>query len=416
MAASGQSESLAPAAQQRGLVPVPLLVAGPGSPGVLLPIPRVAPAEVKNWWSGRVPFIFHRDGIPTLKRWEEELTGAAPPAFLGWAPSGPGRTPYDAAPLIEWLRSRCLRDKPLTFNAMWKEKHGGRLYPYHLRRYTGQLTISRYAYNEAGKRGPKLLLSAIRRDARTFLTLPDPWEQLVGDFTSCHGHIAFGLSGDVQLAADLAAGLHQVTGDWLLTAAVDPPLRRAVGKAVNNAMLFGMESGGFHRLINKFFPGQVTMDWATRAWQTWWARYPTLSAFRDQVRSVVLYAQSNRRRITITAPSGRPSRFSPGEVLGQIAKGSKKAAPGISGAWRTVFSAVFRAVEGDLLDQTLRHLHSIREHHGIKLALPLYDGVVIAAPKDGVERASKALMVCAQAACNDLGLPALSMTVKPAGR
>jgi hypothetical protein len=379
---------------------------------VLLPIPPVDKCDVALWWADRVPCVYTPAGVPVLDRWEAELVGAAPPSFPDWTPRGPGRSEYEAAPLITWLRSRAHSAKPITFNALWKEKQGGRCYPYYLRGYEGQLTISAHSYAAEGKKGPKLLLSAIRRDARPYLCVVSPWVQVEGDFSSCHGYIAFGLSGDDQLKADLAAGFHQVTGDWMLTGDAEAPFRRRIGKAVNNAMLFGMESAGLLRLISKFFPGQVPEAWARRAWELWWSRYPRLAAFRDHIQELVRVAQQARVGFDIISPSGRLSRFAPYEVRGEVGKGTRKVAPGLNGAWRTVFSALFRAVEGDLLDQTLRHFHSIREAHGARLILPLYDGLTIAALPEQQDIAERALTICGRQAAQDLGLPDLRLTIK----
>ena len=116
--------------------------------------------------------------------------------------------------------------------------------------------------------------------------------------------------------------------------------------------------------------------------------------------------------MTITSPAGRVSKFSPQEVLGQVAKGTKKPAPGLSGAWRSVFSALFRAAEGDLLGQTLRHFYSIEEHHKAKLVLPLYDGIIIGALEEKADFAARALKLCAETAAKELGLPGLGFTVE----
>ena len=110
--------------------------------------------------------------LPVLEGWEAELSGQAAASFPGWRPEGPGRRPVEAAPLIAFLRPHAESGVPFTFNTLHIERQGGRSYPFFLDGYDGPLTISKRAYEAAGRRGPRLLLSAVRRDARALLQLP----------------------------------------------------------------------------------------------------------------------------------------------------------------------------------------------------------------------------------------------------
>lgn len=385
--------------------PLPPSAAGDGSPPSppaawlkrLGRIPAVKPAEVQEWWDDRVPLVLPpQAGLILLQSWEREV--------------GQG-----TSPMIDWLRSTCQGPSAFTFNALWKEKRGGRLYPYFLPGYEGPVTISKYAYQKSSQGGSRLLLSSIRRDVRAALAAPPPWKLISADFTSCHGYISYALSGDVQLAKDLAAGFHETTGAWLLSDEAGPTLRREVGKKMNNAMTFGLGVGGLQRVLAPVLGEAVPADWAEAAWTQWWERYPELREFRDSVAWGVTWAQSRSRRLAFNSPSGWPSSFTPSEVQGKIVHGRPDEAPGPEGAQRAVFSAIFRAVESDLLDQTVRHFHSIREHHGARLMLPLYDGLLVAAPYDSIDLSARALQTCAEAAGSDLGIPGLSLTTKSAG-
>jgi hypothetical protein len=355
-----------------------------------------------------MPLAIALNTLPLLDQWERELRGLVPPSDPSWRPEGPGRTPIDAAPLIAYLREHAVSGEPLTYNVLHRENHGGRLYPFYVAGYEGPLTISKNKYNEAGRRGPRLLLAAIRRDVRALLEAPTGWSLLELDYRACHAAIALALSGDEQLAADLERDIHQATGDRFVSDVDDPAKRRDIGKFLNNAMLFGISAQGLrqHALL---LLGRLPRDGTGQGvLNAWWARYPRLAAFRDEVETLVRDAQLLRCALEIVAPSGSVSRFSAGEVAGVVGRGRQ--APGRDGAWRTVFSAAFRAVEGDLMDLVFRHFAASRV--GGRLALPIYDGALVAAPRDLVEGVQQALLAAAKKAVEELGVPQLEAVVK----
>ena len=130
--------------------PLPPSAAGDGSPPSppaawlkrLGRIPAVKPAEVQEWWDDRVPLVLPpQAGLILLQSWEREV----------------GR---GTSPMIDWLRSTCQGPSAFTFNALWKEKRGGRLYPYFLPGYEGPVTISKYAYQKSSQGGEKNQRSA----------------------------------------------------------------------------------------------------------------------------------------------------------------------------------------------------------------------------------------------------------------
>jgi len=367
-----------------------------------------SPAEVTSWWEDRVLLVLPPAGLGLLDAWHRDLLRGRSEAIPGWRLEGPGRTPSEASPLIGWLRGHCEARKPFTFNALWKERQGGRSYPYFLPGYAGSLTISQREYTKRS-RTPKHLLSAIRRDVRGLLAVPKPWSLLSADFKSCHGYIAFSLSEDERLGADLAQDFHGVTGDWLLTEATPPAVRRHVGKVLNNAMLFGLGRDSVQELLSPLLPGEVPFAWGLAAWDAWWRRYRKLAALRDGLKREVAWAQARELPYSFETPSGRTCHFSSAEVQGRGARGRGAAQPGLAGAWRPIFSALFRAVEGDLLDQTLRYFHALREAHGSRLVLPLYDGLFVAAPQGGEVRSARAITLCGEQAATDLGLLGLTM-------
>ena len=363
--------------------------------------PRLTTAdEVRSWFVDRVPMVLPPQAVPLLDQWGRELRGEAPPSIVGWKPEGPGRTPVDAAPLIAWLRAHAESGEPFTFNALFHEKQGGRRYPYFRPGYDGPINISKNKH-DSKKWRPRLLLSAMRRDVRERIRAPMGWSLIELDFKTCHAAIGVALSRDEQLAADVAADAHQLIGDQVARQFATPAQRREVGKALNLMMLFGATSVAVRKLAAESQLGLQSLEEAERVWTWWWSRYPRLAAFRDALRDVVKEAQTAGDGIEIEAPSGRVSKFSAGEVAGRVAKG-KQAARGPDGVWRTIMSACFRAVEGDLLDATLRHFHDSKV--GGQLVLPLYDGMIAAGPWGAEQVAIDALREAAEHASSEIGL------------
>ena len=385
---------------------VRLSLAAPHGP--LSAVSPSSPSAVRAWFERRVPLVLPPAALPVLARWETELTGEVAPSIPGWRPEGPGRSPVEAAPLTGFLWACAEAGSPFTFNALWVEKQGGRSYPFFLDGYDGPLTISKRAYEAAGKRGPRLLLSAVRRDVRALFQLPPGWSLLEVDFKSCHAAIGLALSGDPQLAADLDGDMHQVVGDMLVPD-VEPTGRRTFGKQVNNSVLFGVTPVGLRRLAREVLGRDPGADKAAAAWEAWWSRYVGLAAFRAGVEALVRQAQAQGCALEIEAPSGRVSRFSAAEVAGKVTKRRRVSGP--DDAWRTVFSAVFRAVEGDLLHRTLAHHHRAAKAGG-QPVLPLYDGMLVAAPVGAEDAVWAELEAAANQAIGELGIPKLRFTRK----
>ncbi len=401
--------SFLPATKRKGPALQFALYGYPGS--TLRRVPPACVEAIQARWVDRMPMILGPDALGPLASWERQLHGLEPPSIPGWEPEGPGRQPVDAQPLINRLRELAAASTPFTLNALYREKQGGREYPYLLAGYDGPVTVSQRRYDAAKKCGPRLLLSAMRRDVRALLRLPEGWTLLVADYKTCHGHIGVALTGDANLAHDLAGDWHQIMGDAVLPAGVpDAVQRRNFGKAINNAMLFGMEPSGLAKLYRKHYHSASPESWPADMHAAWWARYSQFAVFRDQVKALVRHAQAEGCGLHIVAPSGRVSKFDAWEVQGRVARGWREAR-GPDGVWRTVLSAVFRAVEGDLLDRTLLHGHIGREAHGGRLVLPLYDGLLVAAPLGGEAAVAAALEAAGAHAAAELGIPSMRLVV-----
>ena len=382
-------------------------------PGSLLrPVPSSTVAEVNDWWSDRLPLRLPREALPLLDAWAADNEAAKGSASTSSSHDpGPGRSPEDIDALTAFLRQKAEAGESFRFNVLWRERQGGRSYPFVIDGYARKLTISRNAYDAAGKAGPRHLLAAIRRDVRGCMEPPGGWTLLVGDFVACHPHLGLALSGDAQLARDLRGDFHQLIGD-MAARKRDRATRRRVGKQLNNCLLFGASPAGLRHAIVEELGDDPGLDRAKHTWEQWWARYPALASFRDEVISLVAQAQQENLAIEIVAPSGWTSRFGAGEVRGVVGKG-KKPAPGPKGAWRSVFSAMFRAVEGDLLDRTLAHFHESRGIHGGRPALPLYDGLYVAARHGDEGMVADALKHAAGLAATELSVPEMRMVVTP---
>lgn len=378
---------------------------------LLRPVLPTKPKDVRELWAEPCPMVLGPDALGPLAHWERQLHGRERPSIPGWRPEGPGRTPAEAVPMIAWLREHATRSKPFTFNALHLERQGGRSYPYQLQGYDGPLTISRNKFDAAKDNGPRHLLAAIRRDVRDLIRAPQGWTRLEADFETCHGWIAHALTGDLALARDLEQDFHQVTGDALMRdLGLCPHCSRGFGKALNNAMLFGCTPWRVGWLFGQFARRRPLTGWAEQAHAWWWGRYPKVRSFRDQVQELVLQAQVENRGLTVVGPSGRVSKFSSAELCGKVPRG-KRPAKAPEAIWRTVFSAVFRTVEGDLLDRTLAHWHAGRDVYGGRLVLPLYDGLLVAAPLRGEAAVATALHTAGHRAATELGIPALNLEV-----
>ena len=122
------------------------------------------------------------------------------------------------------------------------------------------------------------------------------------------------------------------------------------------------------------------------------------------VRNVFIKAQVEGLPLEFVAPSGRVSRFSKDEVAGRVSKGHRRA-KGPDRVWPSVLSAMFRAVEGDLMDGVLARFHDARNEHGGRLVLPLYDGLLVAAPVGREDAVWTALQSAGNSAAGELGIP-----------
>lgn len=364
---------------------------------------RIDRKVVTSFWDQRLPFVVPRSALAAIDGVEDPTDAS-------------GFISAMSSPLLPLLRTHALQDghlREVTFNALYREKQGGREYPMVIPGYRGSLCISKNKYNAATVR---YLLSATPRVVRDHFDLPAGWSQLVADFKSCHPHMAGLLSGDAQMLADVATGdMHKVTGSWMsqglgALAANDV---RDLGKWMNNKMLFGLTRKGLAKGVY-VLPGVLKDEaWATTIWHEWWARYPTLWGLYSRIQDYVAGCGARDEHLDIISPGGWRSGFSPAELRG-TAPARNGQPKGPDGAARSVFSAVFRAVESDLLRLTIINIVRSSSEGCVKGVLPLYDGLYLGCRPDDVEQATAIVEAAAKQAAMAMGLPGMHMKVSPA--
>jgi hypothetical protein len=352
--------------------------------------------ETQAIWADRLPLLLPSKALPELHGQLLCLPERADPNL----PYGPGRRPEEQRLLLRYLLDKAEAQESFTFNALWWEKRGGRRYPFLIPGYQGKLTITRHAY-EALKH--KHLLAATPRDVRAFLEVRDGWVLLHGDFACCQMALAQSLAPDPQLARDLRGDIHQVVGDLFAGQRGTPKLRRTFGKLLNYTMMFGGTAQSVQEAARKALGCSMPEDEAQQILRAWWDRYPKLRGFRKQVDANVDKARNEDRSFVVVSPSGRRSTFYPAQVKGHRYKPTVKE-KGPKGAKRSIFSAILRAVEGDLMDRMLHHWHAGRDAHGGRLALPLYDGIIFGAREGRKDETWAAMERAAARAAKELGV------------
>lgn len=372
-------------------------------------VPAVSKVELRGWWADRLPLMVPKSVLPGIAEWQTKIDAGRSETDPAWRSDGPGRSPDEQAALIRVVRHCAESDEPLHLNALRYEDAGGRLMPFFLPTYSGDVLISKSSYAAAK---PRHLLSSIRREGvREKLLAPEGWTLIELDYRSCHASLGVALSGDAQLAADVASepGIHALSGE-LYWQALPGAERKAAGKRLNLEMLFGLSTNGLAATARDLLKREPRDP--KRVWDLWWSRYPALAGLRDAVQRMVEQAQFDSSAIEIVAPSGKVSRWSPSEVRGLVHR-AHRAAPRPDGVWRTVFSAAFRAVEGDLLSEVMRRF-AARDVG--RLVLPMFDGLIVAVPAGREDAGGRALVEAGEGAARALGLTGLRVALKQRGK
>ena len=122
--------------------------------------------------------------------------------------------------------------------------------------------------------------------------------------------------------------------------------------------------------------------------------------------------------LSVKLPGFRGFTFGSGAVRGEAKKGYvvKQGTPDsrLSAAVRTTLSSVFRGMEGLLLDRSLQLIYPLRRE-GVRLVLPMYDGVLLQVPEDRAETLSREVRAAFAQSLREVGVPALvSSTIRSA--
>ncbi len=365
--------------------------------------------DVRAWWDERPEMLIDEDSLPLLADWMRRISARnhahGTERKLGYAKT----FDQNPQPLIQWLTEKARAGEPFTFNALHVERRGGRTYPYFIPAYTGPVTISRDRFQRSEAEGDRLLITNMTRDIRKRLELTGGMVPLEADFRACHAHIALALSGDSALQRDLEGDIHQVVGDAMAPHVRQASRRRLLGKHINNSMFFGVTRHGLARIHKEELGVDAPKGWTRSASMVWWSRYRDLQEFCAELRQRVDLAQATGQGLVLITPSGRPSKYSPADVQGRGA-GRSRGATDHEAAWRSIFSGVFRAVEGDLLSRTIARFHADRARHGGAPALPIYDGLLLGAPEGREEQVRSSVKHAANAAAEDVGVHGQTMS------
>jgi len=302
----------------------------------------------------------------------------------------------------------------LEANLVWRESQGGRKYPTHLPDYTGPVAVGEKRWRSERRPGG-ILLSSISRDHRKDFEAAPGSLFLDVDIDQCFPSILAALSGDERLAAGCQDDLHRVSGD-LLVPALPAARRRSVGKLFNLSALGGITEQGWSRYLREAGV-KATRSQAKGMLDTWWAGFPAARDFRDGWGEMHRETAAQGGALWVTLPDERGYQFRSSAVLGQT-KGGYVVREGtpqglLEGAVRTTLSSVFRGVESVILDRALQLIYPLREE-GLRLVLPMYDGVLLQVPVETAPTLARAVQAAFVQVLAEVGVPAtVSAQLRP---
>ena len=298
----------------------------------------------------------------------------------------------------------------LTPNIVWREQHGGRKYPTHLPSYKGPVVISEKRWRTARRPGG-LLLSAISRSHRPDFPAPKGSIFIDVDIDQCFPSILAAASGSDLLAEACQGDLHQVSGD-LMAPNLDQKGRRALGKLFNLSAIGGITRTGWRKQL-KAAGIEVTAHRADYMLSTWWGSFPRAEDFRDAWLAWHQEAARENRGLQVVLPGGRAFFFGSVAVVGDVKSGyavrSGTPKSRLSAAMRTTWCSLFRGVESVILDRALQLIYPLRER-GLRLVLPMYDGLLLQVPEGDAEVLASAVQKLFRQALTEVGVPATVST------
>ena len=278
--------------------------------------------------------------------------------------------------LCDWVLDQGRAGRRLRYTTVRRERQGGRRY---------YLWIDDARKVEVfGRNLPKTYAGAVVRYLQSIpkvvrragLRAADGRVLVQGDLDRANLRFLAAMSGDQVLADDLAHDdLHQRVADRL-------EVPRAVAKVINQSMV-GLV--GVPGLVDHLSStgGPTGAACARQLKAAWWGRYAAADSFRQRLQERCGQAALEQRAVKITAPDGRSFRFSPTEVAGAPLPGGR------SMGFPSVFSSIFRAIEGLVTDIALDCLSRRRGDLDLRLVIGMFDGLLYSAPADrGAEAAA----------------------------
>lgn len=323
-------------------------------------VPRLSAARVRSFMGDPDRLVIDVEGFQAgYVAWRAEIKASPPDDNrLPWWARTDARI-ASAERLIEMGRAGL----PLRYTSCWRERRGGRRYVLVRPGVRGFELLSRRQW-QALRGEPAIWPQSISKTIRSVgLRAPQGKYLAQGDTKSAFLGFLAHLSGDEQMTADLAAvDLHRHVADQLGVA-------RGVAKILNS-LLVGL--GGATAIQKHLRREGLEIDYAAahRLKGSWWARYAAARAFRDELQRRYEGAQAANKGVRIIAPDGRGFSFSPAEVGGAVINDKEIGFP-------TVFSSLWRAIEGTVLDLAMERLQGTK----LRLVVPMFDGVVYTVPK-----------------------------------
>jgi hypothetical protein len=380
--------ALAPSRAHRLALHAPV-AGGPWTFEAPVDLPRVPAAEVRAWFSPAflVPL---RPDLVALRALVDAWS-ADPDADRRRAPA------------VAWLRSL---PAVVSISVVRREREGGRRYAYHIPGYRGPVVASEREFRRL-ERTPRVLLPALPRRLRAAFPAPPGHSYILVDVDRCFPVLLATVADDATLLAAAARDFHQDAGD-AMAPHLPPAQRRRIGKLFNNAVVGLITPHGLHAAIRRAGI-QTTLEQAAGQHARWWARFPAARLLRDTWVADHRRAAADNRPLAIRYADGRTYTFDAGTVRGTALRPRwahlRSPASRLQATIRTTFSALWRGAEGTLLDRWLQLLYPLRGR-GLRLVLPMYDGLLLQAPTPAAEALAESAHDALVRALADVGVPA----------
>ncbi len=334
-------------------------------------LPRYTAAEVGSW--------FGDDFLAPL---------GYDPAILHGVPSSGARHHDTVSALAK-------APNPLHVAAVYREREGGRRYAFWVPRYNGpRLLTGRPGRNLVGR----LLLPAIPRSLRCAFRPPAGHVFLVADLRHCFLALLGTVSGDEDLVHAAKGDLHQEAGD-VMVPGKPASERRALGKVFNSAVVGLISPQGWATKLRSRGI-HVAGKGAQEMHHRWWARFGHARRFREAWVELHRRAAARGLPLALRYPDGRRFTFDAATVRGAARRpawsGLHRRDQRLAASTRCTFSALWRGIEGVVLDETLHRVYPLRSR-GLRLVVPMYDGLLLQAPTGE----ARALAACVGDAMND---------------